>query len=146
MEHLKRDIAWTARGELIHEGVPVAGSNVVDIENVLLCKRKTDPTGWQSFARQLRATNLPMELIGNVARRAYIRHATTTTTPATPRAGAVVREDHSVELPSVVGAFRWNIPCSPHLQNDNARLWCHWLVGKTFKAVRYVSIAHCALR
>ena len=26
MEHLKRDIAWTARGELIHEGVPVAGS------------------------------------------------------------------------------------------------------------------------
>ena len=29
MEHLKRDIAWTARGELIHEGVPVVGSNVV---------------------------------------------------------------------------------------------------------------------
>ena len=24
MEHLKRDIAWTAHGELIHEGVPVA--------------------------------------------------------------------------------------------------------------------------
>ena len=24
MKHLKRDIAWTARGERIHEGVPVA--------------------------------------------------------------------------------------------------------------------------
>ena len=98
MEHLKRDIAWTARGELIHEGVPVAGSNVVDLVNDLLRKRKTDPTGWQPFARQLRAMNLPMELVGNVARRAYISQATTTTTtptpgrrrraPATPRFGA----------------------------------------------------------
>ena len=73
MEHLKRDIAWTARGELIHEGVPVAGSNVVDLVNDLLRKRKTDPTGWQPLARQLRAINLPMELVGNVAHRAYIR-------------------------------------------------------------------------
>ena len=63
MERLKRDIAWTARGELIHEGVPVAGSND------LLRKRKTDPTGLQPFAQQLRAINLPMELVGNVATR-----------------------------------------------------------------------------
>ena len=41
MEHLKRDIVWTARGELIHEGVPVVGSNVVDLVNDLLRKRKT---------------------------------------------------------------------------------------------------------
>ena len=71
MEHLKRDIAWTARGELIHEGVPVVGSNVVDLVNDLLRKRKTDPPGWQPFARQLRAINLPMELVGNVVRKAY---------------------------------------------------------------------------
>ena len=44
MEHLKRDIAWTTRDELIHEGVPVAGSNVVDLVNDMLRKRKTDPT------------------------------------------------------------------------------------------------------
>ena len=92
MEHLKREVAWTARGELIHEGVPIAGSNVVDLVNDLLRKRKTDPTGWQPFAQQLRAINLPMELVGNVARRAYIRQATTATPsrrPATiPRAAA----------------------------------------------------------
>ena len=93
MEHLKRDIAWTAHGELIHEGVPVTGSNVVDLVNDLLSKRKTDPTGWQPFARQLRAINLPMELVGNVARTSYIRQVTTVTSsrrraPATPRAGA----------------------------------------------------------
>ena len=84
MEHLKRDIAWTARDELIHEGVPVVGSNVVDLVNDLLRKRKTDPTGWQPFARQLRAMNLPMELVGNVTRRAYIRQATTPTMTSTP--------------------------------------------------------------
>ena len=37
-------MSWTARGELIHEGVPVAGSNVVDLVNDLLRKRKTDRT------------------------------------------------------------------------------------------------------
>ena len=73
MEHLKRDVEWTARGELIHEGAPVVGSNVVDLVNDLLRKRKTAPTGWQPFARQLRAINLPMTLVGNVSRRAYIR-------------------------------------------------------------------------
>ena len=74
MERLKRDITWTASGE----GVPVAGSNVVDLVNDLLHKRKPDPTGWQPFAQKLRAINLPIELVGNVARRAYIRQATAT--------------------------------------------------------------------
>ena len=78
--------------------MPVAGSNVVDLVNDLLRKRKTDPTGWQPFARQLRAMNLPMELVGNVTRRAYIRQVTTPTPttstpgrcrrmPTTPRSG-----------------------------------------------------------
>ena len=98
MEHLERDISWTARGELILEDVPVSGSNVVDLANDLLHKRKTDPTGCQPFAQQLRAINLPMELVGNVARRAYIPQATATpsrrvaaATAATPRAGSARR-------------------------------------------------------
>ena len=99
MEHLKRDIAWTAPGELIHEGVPVVGSNVVDLVNDLLRKRKTDPTGWQPFARQLRAINLPMAFVGNVTRRAYIRQATTVTpsrrATTTPRAAGSARRSLS---------------------------------------------------
>jgi len=51
MQHLRRNIAWTVRGELIHEGVPIAGSSVVGILNDLLLKRKTDPMGWQPFAQ-----------------------------------------------------------------------------------------------
>ena len=86
MEHLKRNIAWNDRGELIHEGVPVAGSNVVDLVHDLLRKRKTDdPKGWQSFARQLRVINIPMELVGNATRRAYIQQTATPTTAATRR-------------------------------------------------------------
>ena len=100
MEHLKRNVAWTARGELIHEGEPVVGSNVVDLVNDLLRKRKTDPTGWQPFARQLRTINLPMELVGNAARKAYIRQATTVTpsrrsTTAAPRAAGSARRSLS---------------------------------------------------
>ena len=86
MEHLKRNVAWNDRGELIHEGVPVAGSNVVDLVHDLLRKRKTDdPTGWQSFARQLRVINIPMELVGNATRKAYIQQTATPSTAATPR-------------------------------------------------------------
>ena len=99
MEHLKRDIAWTACDELIHQGVLVVGSNVVDLVNDLLRKRKTDPTGWQPFARQLCAINLPMELVGNVAWRAYIRQATTVTpsrrSATTPAAAGSARRSLS---------------------------------------------------
>ena len=84
MEHLKRNVAWNDRGELIHEGVPVVGSNAVELVHDLLRKRKTDdPTGWQSFARQLRVIKIPMELVGNAVRRAYIQQ--TATTAAAPR-------------------------------------------------------------
>ena len=50
MKHLKRNIAWTDRGELIHEDVPIVGSNEVGLVNDLLHKRKTHPIGWQPFA------------------------------------------------------------------------------------------------
>ena len=93
MQHLKRDIAWTIRGELIHESVPIAGSSVVDLVNDMLLKRKTDPKGWQPFAQLIRGINLPIELVGNVARRAYIRQAVTPSrrAAATSRSGSARR-------------------------------------------------------
>lgn len=75
MERLKRDVVWNARGELMHKGVAVPGSNVVDLVNDLLRQRKTvaSPTGWQVFTRQLGTMNLPMELVGNEVRRLAIQ-------------------------------------------------------------------------
>ena len=62
---------WNDRGELLHEGMVVPGSNVVDFVHDLLRKRKTsDPIGRQQFGSQMRAAHIPMELVGNVARTA----------------------------------------------------------------------------
>ena len=121
MEHLKRDIAWTARGELIHEGVSVVGSNVVDLVNDLLRKRKTDPIGWQPFARQLRTINLPMELVGNASiELTYVRRRRQRPLRLIELVLVrVVHGDHSVEHPSLVDVVEWNIPCPPHPQNDD---------------------------
>lgn len=87
MDRLKTQLSWTDRGELLHDGTPVPGSNMVDLVNdVLRKRRKSDPVGWQAFAQQLKRINLPMELVGNVERRRYIRQAATTTPVAvTPR-------------------------------------------------------------
>ena len=55
---------WNDRGELLHEGMVVPGSNVVDLVRDLLRKRKTsDPIGWQQFGSQMRAANIPMEMV-----------------------------------------------------------------------------------
>ena len=67
-------VTWNERGELIHKGVAIRGSNAVDLVHDLLRNRKTpDPVGWQQFANQMRAANIPMELVGNVSRRLYLQ-------------------------------------------------------------------------
>ena len=73
---------WNNRCELLNEGVVVAGSNVIDLDHDLLRKRKTpDAIGWQQFASHMRASNIPMDLVGNVARRRHIQKQKRTLTP-----------------------------------------------------------------
>ena len=72
---------WNDESELLHEGMVVSGSNVVDLVYDLRRKRKTsDHIGWQQFGSQIRAANLPMELVGNVARRGHIQQRKRTLT------------------------------------------------------------------
>ena len=86
MDRLQTQLSWTDRGELLHDGTPVPGSNMVDLVNdVLRKRRKSDPVGWQALAQQLKRINLPMELVCNVERRRYIRQAATTPVAVTPR-------------------------------------------------------------
>ena len=76
---------WNDRGELMHEGVAIPGSNIVDLVHDLLRKRKmSDPIGWQQFASQMHAASIPIELVGNVARRQHIQKRTRIPTP-TPK-------------------------------------------------------------
>ena len=76
---------WNDIGELLHEGVAIPGSNIFDLVHDLLRKRKmSDPIGWQQFASQMHAANIPMEQVGNVARRQHIQKRTRIPTP-TPK-------------------------------------------------------------
>ena len=75
-------VTWNDRGELIHKGVAIRGSNAVDLIHDLLRNRKTpDPVGWQQFANQMRAANIPMELVGNATRRLYLQKKRSKRTP-----------------------------------------------------------------
>ena len=73
-------VAWNERGELMHEGVPIPASNAVDLVHDLLRNRKTarDPVGWRQFAKQMRSANIPLELVGNDARRKHMQKPTPT--------------------------------------------------------------------
>ena len=63
-------ISVSDNGELTYNGNIVAGSNVIDLINDALRKRKTAlaPTGWQMFSNVLRHANIPRDFIGNTER------------------------------------------------------------------------------
>ena len=71
---LKKMVDWNDRGELLHEGVAIPGSNITDLVHDLVRIRKTfEPVGWQQLAGQLRGSIIPMERVGNVSRRQHIQ-------------------------------------------------------------------------
>ena len=92
---LKKMVDWNDRGELLHEGTAIPGSNITDLVHDLVRRRKTfEPIGWQQLTSQLRGSNIPMELVGNVARRQHIQRGETTPQkkpPTTPRKKPAVR-------------------------------------------------------
>jgi hypothetical protein len=74
-------IAWSEKGELKYKGETVRGSNVVDLVNDVLHKRKYfNPQGWETFGEVLREANVPQNLIGHEDRWRYISQ-----TKRTPR-------------------------------------------------------------
>ena len=71
---LKNMVGWNNRGELLHEGVAILGSNIIDLVHDLVRRRKTfEPVGWQQLSSQQRGSNTHMELVGNAARRQPIQ-------------------------------------------------------------------------
>ena len=132
---LKTQLSWTDRGELLHDGTPVPGSNVVDLvkEKKERKRRKNYPVGWQAFAQQLKRINLPMELVGNVERSRYIRHAGTATAAATTPLAVIQESIHYlVEPPMAVD--QWNSP--KVLEKNNVIVGGrHWMVGSPFKRI-----------
>ena len=68
LKKLKQDdnIAWNAKGELVYKGDIVPNTHIHDLVQDVLRKRKTHiPHGWQTFAKALRESNIPQDLVGN---------------------------------------------------------------------------------
>jgi hypothetical protein len=75
------DISWNEKRELKYKGETGPGSNVVDLVNDVLRKRKYfNPQGWETFGEALREANVSQDLIGHEDRWRYI-----TQTKRTPR-------------------------------------------------------------
>ena len=67
------DISWNEKGELKYKGETVQGSNVEDLVNDVLHKRKYfNPQGWETFGEALREANVPQDLIGHEDRWRFI--------------------------------------------------------------------------
>lgn len=59
-------ISWDDRGRLIIDGEAMEGTNIIDLINDALRRRKAFvPSGRNYFAHQLRQMNAPRELVGN---------------------------------------------------------------------------------
>lgn len=59
-------VTWDERNRLIVDGKPVEGTNIIDLINDALRRRKTfQPHGRSAFADKLRNMNAPRELVGN---------------------------------------------------------------------------------
>lgn len=72
---LKRDpkVVWNEKGELIYDGKVQRNSNMTDLINDVLRRRKQPPPrGWETFARVLKENNVPRDLIGNPQRWTYL--------------------------------------------------------------------------
>ena len=68
MRHIKKSgdkLGWDARGRVVYDGVAIPDSNIVDLINSVVRKRKGVPTpvGAQAFASALAEMNTPIELV-----------------------------------------------------------------------------------
>ena len=92
MSSLKKT-QWNDRGELLHEGIVVPGSNVIDLVHDILRKRKTSEPHRLATVREPDACSKhTMELDGNVDMRRHIQQRKRTLIPKQ-------KKDRRVHLP-----------------------------------------------
>ena len=72
----RSDIRWNDKGELFCEQKVGPDSNIVDLVNETMRKRKHfEPTGCEVFATWLKEANVPQGLVGNPRRWEYMEKA-----------------------------------------------------------------------
>ena len=66
-------ITWDEEGRVKVYGKPIANSNIVDLINdTLRGRKKSEPSGWQTFAQNLKESNVPRDYVGNKKRWEYM--------------------------------------------------------------------------
>ena len=68
LRRIKQDdnIEWNTKGELVYKGEVVPKSHIHDLVQDVLRKRKNHvPKGWETFAKALKESNIPQDLVGN---------------------------------------------------------------------------------
>lgn len=70
----KNKIHWNNDGAVIIDNEQLPGSNIVDLINDLLRPlKKSDPIGWETFAKALKEIKIPLCYLGNPKRVEYIQ-------------------------------------------------------------------------
>lgn len=75
IEKLKNsnEIGWNPKGEITVKGNLIKNSNISDLVNDALRKRKHfNPRGWEDFAHVLRQVNAPQDIVRNQDRWAFM--------------------------------------------------------------------------
>lgn len=91
LKRLQNDpnVSWNKKGELVFQGDVQKNSNIVDLVNdVVRRRRQPPPRGWTTFARVLKEGNVPRDLIGNPERWSYLN-----TTSSTSSSSSTVGSD-----------------------------------------------------
>ena len=92
------DTSWNERGEFVYKGRTIAGTNMVDLVNDMLRQRKGfEPYGRFEFARALRHSNVPQDLVGNRRMWGWM-HRDSATSDAFSTADESLREDGDESL------------------------------------------------
>lgn len=104
-----KDMGWNDSGEMIYKGETYKGTNIVDLVNDVLRKRKNvNPEGWKIFSTGLKEINIPKELIGHEDRWHFMNKRTVAKEPT-----FVDRSENDSEIPQNVRReffpkfFRW---------------------------------------
>ncbi|CAF4934081.1 unnamed protein product [Pieris macdunnoughi] len=66
-------LQWNKNGTVFISGQEIPGSNIIDLVNdILRPSKRSDPIGWEIFAKFLNDINTPLTYIGNLKRIKYI--------------------------------------------------------------------------
>lgn len=68
-------IQWNDDGTVLIDNEKITGSNILDLINDSLRPlKRSDPIGWEKFAKALKDIKIPITYIGNPKRSEYINH------------------------------------------------------------------------